>query len=141
MSLGASGVRACCLAFAEDQIAHWDAPRKDRALRGLFSWYYVSVGFSQIVAITILVYFQDEMGWKVGFGISVALMASVTLLNLAATPFYVKVKPQKSIWISLLQVVVVAVKNRRLVLPETNHGVHFNNFPGSRELVPSEKMR
>ena len=41
MALGASGVRPCCLAFAEDQIAHWDNARKDRALRGLFSWYYV----------------------------------------------------------------------------------------------------
>ncbi|GJN04383.1 hypothetical protein PR202_ga21930 [Eleusine coracana subsp. coracana] len=55
MSLGASGVRPCCLAFAEDQIAHWDAARRDRALRRLFSWYYVSVGFSQMVAVTVLV--------------------------------------------------------------------------------------
>uniref|UniRef100_A0A0D9XRM3 Major facilitator superfamily (MFS) profile domain-containing protein n=1 Tax=Leersia perrieri TaxID=77586 RepID=A0A0D9XRM3_9ORYZ len=141
MSLGASGVRPCCLAFAEDQIAHWDDTHKDRALRSLFSWYYVSVGFAQIVAITILVYFQDQMGWKIGFGVSAAIMLSMTLVNLAASPFYVKVKPEKSIWVSLLQVVVVAVKNRHLVLPETHQNIQFHNASGSRELVPSEKMR
>ncbi|KAF0915205.1 hypothetical protein E2562_034580 [Oryza meyeriana var. granulata] len=141
MSIGASGVRPCCLAFAEDQIAHWDDNRKDRALRGLFSWYYVSVGFAQIVAVTILVYFQDQMGWKAGFGISATVMLSITVVNLVASPFYVKVKPQKSIWISLLQVVVVAVKKRHLVLPETHQSVQFHNAWGSRELVPSEKMR
>ncbi|KAL6662199.1 hypothetical protein ACP70R_000058 [Stipagrostis hirtigluma subsp. patula] len=141
MSLGASGVRPCCLAFAEDQIAHWDAARKDRVLRALFSWYYVSVGFSQIVAVTVLVYLQDKMGWKVGFTVSAAMMASVTLLNFAASPFYVKVKPQKSMWVSMLQVAVVAIKNRDLVLPEAGHGVHFHSLPGSTQLVPSQKMR
>ncbi|XP_015697954.1 protein NRT1/ PTR FAMILY 1.2-like [Oryza brachyantha] len=146
MALGASGVRPCCLAFAEDQIAHWDdggggGARKRRALRALFSWYYVSVGFAQIVAVTILVYFQDQVGWKVGFGISAAVMLCVTLVNLAASPWYVKVKPEKSVWVSLLQVAVVAAKNRNLVLPATRQGVRFHNAPGSRELVPSEKMR
>ncbi|KAF2910635.1 protein NRT1/ PTR FAMILY 1.2 [Oryza sativa Japonica Group] len=141
MSLGASGVRPCCLAFAEDQIAHWDEAQKDRALRGLFSWYYVSVGFAQIVAVTILVYFQDQVGWKVGFGISAAVMLSITLVNLAASPFYVKMKPQRSIWISLLQVVVVSLKNHHLVLPKTYQSAQFHNASGLRELVPSEKMR
>lgn len=141
MSLGASGVRPCCLAFAEDQIAHWDEAQKDRALRGLFSWYYVSVGFAQIVAVTILVYFQDQVGWKVGFGISAAVMLSITLVNLAASPFYVKMKPQRSIWIRLLQVVVVSLKNHHLVLPKTYQSAQFHNASGLRELVPSEKMR
>ncbi|KAK3120138.1 hypothetical protein QOZ80_9AG0682260 [Eleusine coracana subsp. coracana] len=140
MSLGASGVRPCCLAFAEDQIAHWDAARRDRALRRLFSWYYVSVGFSQMVAVTVLVYFQDILGWKIGFIVSAAMVASATLLNLVVSPFYVKVKPQKSMWASLLQVAVVAVKNRHLTVPAANHGVQFHSFAGSQS-VPSEKMR
>ncbi|TVU25666.1 hypothetical protein EJB05_28171, partial [Eragrostis curvula] len=141
MSLGASGVRPCCLAFAEDQIAHWDTARKDRSLRSLFSWYYVSVGFSQMVAVTVLVYFQDRLGWNVGFMVSASTMALITLVNLAASPFYVKVKPQKSMWASLLQVVVVAVKNRHLTVPASNHGVQFHSIAGSSQLVPSEKMR
>jgi peptide/histidine transporter 3/4 len=138
MALGASGVRPCCLAFAEDQIAHWDTTKKDRALRGLFNWYYASVGFSQIVAVTVLVYFQDKMGWKVGFMVSAAIMASVTLLNLAASSFYVKVRPQKSMWAGLLKVAVVTIKNRDLVLPEANHGAQFHCLPGSAQLVPSD---
>jgi hypothetical protein len=104
-------------------------------------WYYASVGFSQIVAVTVLVYFQDKMGWKVGFVVSAAIMASVTLLNLAASSFYVKVRPQKSMWAGLLKVAVVTIKNRDLVLPEANHGAQFHCLPGSAQLVPSDKMR
>ena len=107
----------------------------------MFSWYYVSVGFSQIVAVTVLVYFQDKMGWIVGFMVPAAIMASATLLNLAVAPFYVKVKPQTGMWAGLLKVAVAAVKNRDLELPETNHGVQFHSLPGSTQLVPSEKMR
>jgi peptide/histidine transporter 3/4 len=107
----------------------------------LFSWYYVSVGFSQIVAVTVLVYFQDKLGWKVGFMVSAAIIASVTLLNLAVAPFYVKAKPQTGVWAGLLEVAVAAVKNRDLELPEANHGVQFHSLPGSTQLVPSEKMR
>ncbi|GJN25136.1 hypothetical protein PR202_gb12927 [Eleusine coracana subsp. coracana] len=140
MSLGASGVRPCCLAFAEDQIAHWGATRRDRALRRLFSWYYVSVGFSQMVAVTVLVYFQDMLGWKVGFIVSAAMVASATLLNLVVSPFYVKVKPQKSIWASLLQVAVVAVKNRHLTVPAANHGVQFHSFAGSWNTCTVEQV-
>jgi solute carrier family 15 (peptide/histidine transporter), member 3/4 len=140
MSVGASGVRPCCLAFAEDQIAHWDAARKDRALRRLFNWYYISVGFSQIVAVTLLVYLQDQIGWKVGFMVSAAIVTLATLVNLAMSPFYVKEKPQKSVWAGLVRVVVVAVKNRHLNLPAGNHSVQFHSIAGS-QVVPSEKMR
>ncbi|XP_012703633.1 protein NRT1/ PTR FAMILY 1.2 [Setaria italica] len=102
----------------------------------------IVVVMAAIVAVTVLVYFQDKMGWKVGFMVPAAIMTSVTLLNLAVSPFYVKVKPQTSMWAGLLKVALAAVNNRDLELPEANHhGVQFHSLPGSTQVVPSEKMR
>lgn len=140
LSVGASGVRPCSLAFGADQFAYYNGAQKDRALKVLFSWYYVSMGGSHVISMTLLVYLQDKLGWKIGFLIPVAIMALVTLANIVASPFYVKVKPQKSTWTSLLQVIFVALKNRHVQISEACNGVQYHN-DGEMELVPSSKMR
>ncbi|TVU25684.1 hypothetical protein EJB05_28189, partial [Eragrostis curvula] len=140
LSIGASGVRPCTLAFGIDQFVHLSGAEKDRALKVLFDWYFVSLGGSQIISLTLLVYLQDKIGWKVGFAIPVVLMALVTILNTAASPLYIKVKPQKSIWVSLVQVIFAAIKNRRIQFPQEGNGVQYHNTRG-RAMVPSRKIR
>ncbi|GJN06683.1 hypothetical protein PR202_ga24439 [Eleusine coracana subsp. coracana] len=140
LSVGASGVRPCSLAFGADQFANYNGSQKDRALKVLFSWYYVSMGGSNLIAMTLLVYLQDKLGWKIGFAISVAIMAFVTFLNIVASPFYIKVKPQKSTWASLLHVLFVAMKNRHVEVPEPCNGEQYHNA-GGMGLVPSNRMR
>jgi solute carrier family 15 (peptide/histidine transporter), member 3/4 len=140
LSIGASGIRPCTLAFGVDQFVHFSGADKDRGLKVLFDSYFVSLGASQIIALTLLVYLQDNMGWKIGFGTPAAMMALVTILNTALSHFYVKVEPQQSIWISLVQVVVVAIKNRHVQLPEARHGLQYHNSRGST-MVPSGKIR
>ena len=93
LSIGASGVRPCSLPFGVDQFTHWRGARKDRALKVLFRWYYVSMGGSAIISITLIVYLQDKLGWKIGFAISIAIAAFATFLNIVTSPFYIKVEP------------------------------------------------
>ncbi|RCV38071.1 hypothetical protein SETIT_8G112400v2 [Setaria italica] len=141
LSIGASGVRPCSLPFGVDQFAHWIGTKKDRALKVLFSCYYVSMGGSAIISITLIVYLQDKLGWKTGFAISVAIMAFATFLNIVTFPLYIKVKPQKSIWLSLVQVIFVATRNRHIQLPEAGNGLQYHNTGGLEAVVPSRKMR
>ncbi|CAL4993516.1 unnamed protein product [Urochloa decumbens] len=141
LSIGASGVRPCSLPFGVDQFAHWSGIRKDRALKVLFSWYYVSMGGSAIISITLIVYLQDKLGWKIGFAISLAIMALATFVNIVTSPLYIKMKPQKSTWLSLVQVVFVATRNRHIQLPEEGNGLQYHNTGGLPVVVPSSKMR
>ncbi|RLN42032.1 hypothetical protein C2845_PM01G34580, partial [Panicum miliaceum] len=141
LSIGASGVRPCSLPFGVDQFTHWSGTRKDRALKVLFSWYYVSMGGSAIISITLIVYLQDKLGWKIGFAISVAIMALATFLNIVTSPLYIKVKPQKSTWLSLVQVIFVAIRNRHIQFPEVGSGLQYHNPGGLEVVVPSRKLR
>ena len=81
MSVGAGGIRPCSLAFGADQFNQLvqvdDLKVKKRSVRILqtfFNWYYVSVGISVMLAVTVMVYIQNAKGWVVGFGIPVVLM-------------------------------------------------------------------
>ncbi|XP_062182063.1 protein NRT1/ PTR FAMILY 8.5-like [Phragmites australis] len=67
-------------------------------------------------------------------------MALVTFVNIAASPLYIKVKPQKSIWVSLVQVIFVAIKNRHIQFPEPGNGLQYHNIRGL-VVVPSSKIR
>ncbi|WVZ51539.1 hypothetical protein U9M48_002676 [Paspalum notatum var. saurae] len=140
LSIGASGVRPCSLPFGVDQFVHLSSPQKDRALKVLFGCYYVSMGGSALISVTLIVYLQDKLGWKTGFAISVALMAFATLLNIATSILYIKVKPQKNTWISLVQVILLAIRNRHIQFPEEGNYLQYHNS-GGLAVVPSSKMR
>ena len=45
------------------------------------------------MAVTVLVYIQDNISWTIGFGIPSAAMAIAILLFLAGSPRYTHVKP------------------------------------------------
>ncbi|KAH7857258.1 hypothetical protein Vadar_010646 [Vaccinium darrowii] len=62
MSIGAGGIRSSSLAFGADQLEQHDCRKNPRALEIYFSWYYVSTTFSIDVAITCIVYIQDNIG-------------------------------------------------------------------------------
>lgn len=74
MSIGAGGVRPCSLAFGADQIDNKDNPMNKRMLERFFGWYYASAAIAIVLAFTGIVYIQDHLGWKVGFGIPALLM-------------------------------------------------------------------
>ncbi|KAJ4718091.1 protein NRT1/ PTR FAMILY 1.2-like [Melia azedarach] len=74
MSIGAGGVRACCLAFGADQLDRRDNPKNQRVLERFFGWYYASAALSLVIAFTGIVYIQDHLGWKVGFAVPAIFM-------------------------------------------------------------------
>ncbi|RWV77973.1 hypothetical protein GW17_00061128 [Ensete ventricosum] len=141
MSLGSGGVRPCSLAFGADQLDQKGAPQNVRILQTFFNWYYASVGISIIVAVTIILYVQDNKGWAIGFGVPVVLMAISAALFLLGSPFYIKFKANKSILTGLAQVIVVSLKNRHIVLPPGTTHVSFHKKKGSKLTVPTKKLR
>ncbi|XP_074577908.1 protein NRT1/ PTR FAMILY 1.1-like [Curcuma longa] len=144
MAIGTGGVRPCSLAFGADQF---DRPQSRphavnvRVLQTFFNWYYVSVGVSVAVSLTVIVYIQDHMGWRIGFGVPVALMAASTVLFLLGSIMYVKVKPNTSVLADLAQVAVVALKNRHIILPSDSSDAWYLKKKGSKLTVPSKNLR
>lgn len=111
--IGASGIRPCNLAFGADQFN----PNTESGRRGtnsFFNWYYFTYTFAVMVSMTIIVYVQSNLSWSIGLAIPTMLMFCSCALFFAGTRMYVKVAPQGSPLLSVAQVIVAAVKKRRL---------------------------
>ncbi|KAL0335658.1 UNVERIFIED_CONTAM: protein NRT1/ PTR FAMILY 2.11 [Sesamum radiatum] len=126
--VGAGGIRPCNLAFGVDQFN----PNTESGKRGIdsfFNWYYFTITFAQIVSLTLVVYVQSNVSWSIGLGIPTIFMFVSCLLFFVGTRIYVKVSPEGSPMTSLVQVMVVAVKKRRLELPRQPWLHLFNYVP------------
>ncbi|GMI88504.1 nitrate transporter 1.12 [Hibiscus trionum] len=141
ISVGAGGIRSSCMAFGADQLDTRNNPESARALQSFFSWFYVTVSFSCLVAVTFIVYIQDNMGWKMGFGVAVMLMLVSALSFFLASSFYIKLKAKASLFTGFAQVMVASFRNRHIELPShaTNEAYYLRK--GSMLQVPSEKLR
>ncbi|KAJ9185025.1 hypothetical protein P3X46_004703 [Hevea brasiliensis] len=115
-SLGTGGIRPCVVTFAADQI---DMTKSSVASRGwnFFNWYYFSMGMATLTALTVVVYVQDDVGWGWGLGIPTIAMALSIAAFVFGSPLYVKLKPGGSPLVRLAQVIVAAVKKRKLAVP------------------------
>lgn len=138
ISTGAGGIRSSSLAFGADQLEKEDGCESVGMLGRYLSWYYASYTFSVLIALTCMVYIQENMGWQFGFGVSVVVMLFAALSFFLATPFYVKVKAKASLLTEPIKVIVSSYKNHALKLNSTNMFLQKN---GSALVFPSEKMR
>lgn len=140
MSVGAGGIRSASLAFGADQLDNKDNPNNDRVLGSYFGWYYAATSLSVLVALTGIVYIQDHMGWKAGFGVPVILMFLSALLFFLASPLYIKKETTTSLFTGFAQVIVAAYRNRKLSLPPVDSG-RYHHTMGSTYTVPTDKLR
>ncbi|XP_020225587.1 protein NRT1/ PTR FAMILY 1.1 [Cajanus cajan] len=140
MSIGNGGL-SCSLAFGADQVNRKDNPNNQRTLEIFFSWYYASSAISVIIAFTGIVYIQDHLGWKLGFGVPAALMFFSTFFFLLASPLYVKNKTHSSLLTGFARVIVVAYKNRKLTLPHKISDGMYHHNKDSDLVVPNDKLR
>ncbi|EXB74532.1 putative peptide transporter [Morus notabilis] len=141
MAIGAGGIRPCSLAFGADQVDKRDNPKNQRVLERFFNWYYASAAVSVIIALTAIVYIQEKLGWKLGFGVPALLMLFATVLFFLASSLYVKHKASKSLFTGFAQVVVVAYKNRKLSFPSGNSHNLYHHKKDSEDVAPTDKLR
>ncbi|CAI9100372.1 OLC1v1037355C2 [Oldenlandia corymbosa var. corymbosa] len=141
MSIGAGGIRPCSLAFGADQFDDPDNPKNERILQTFFNWYYASVAISVMVALIALVAVQAKYGWGLGFGIPVVFMCFAAIMFLLGSKLYVKIKADTSLMTGFAQVIVVAWKNKHLVLPQSNSPGLYHHGKDSELIHPSQRLR
>lgn len=114
--IGAGGIRPCVAAFGADQF-ELHKPQPNRKWN-YFNLYFFTLGVSLLLALTVVVYIQDNVGWGWGFGVpSIAMFLSVVAFVIGY-PLYIKLKPAGSPYTRLAQVVVAAFKKRKVAKPE-----------------------
>ncbi|GAB4840283.1 hypothetical protein Ancab_021047 [Ancistrocladus abbreviatus] len=112
-ALGLGGIRPCVVAFGADQFDETDPKQKNRTWK-YFNWYYFIMGASILVAETVIVYIQDNVGWGWGLGIPTGLMFLSIIAFVLGCPLYRNLDPSGSPFTRLVQVCVAAYKKRKL---------------------------
>ncbi|KAJ0428633.1 putative proton-dependent oligopeptide transporter family, MFS transporter superfamily [Helianthus annuus] len=113
LAIGSGGIRPCSLPFGVDQFD----PTTDEGRKGIssfFNWYYATFTIIMLIAMTLVVYIQDNVSWVLGFGIPTMLMVCSIVLFFVGTRLYIYVKPGGSIFSGIAQTLVAACKKRNI---------------------------
>lgn len=114
-ALGSGGIRPCVVAFGADQFDETD-PNQTTKTWNYFNWYYFVMGASMLVAVTVLVYIQDNIGWGWGLGIPTIAMFLSIIAFIIGYPLYRNLDPVGSPFTRLLQVCVAAYKKKKMTV-------------------------
>ncbi|KAK1416150.1 hypothetical protein QVD17_31938 [Tagetes erecta] len=112
-AIGSGGIRPCVVAFGADQFDETDEKQKASTWK-FFNWYYFCMGVSMLVAVTVIVYIQDYVGWGWGLGIPSIAMAISIVTFVFGYPLYRNMDPSGSPFTRLVQVCVAAYRKRNL---------------------------
>ncbi|KAF8387583.1 hypothetical protein HHK36_026237 [Tetracentron sinense] len=136
LGLGAGGIRGTVPALGADQFNHKD-PKERKYIASFFNWFLLSITVGATIGVTIVVWVSSNVGWDRGFIISM-VCAFVGLIFVALGKPYYRVRvPGESPLLRVLQVLVVAVKNRNLRTPDTElYEIQDHESVLDEELIP-----
>nr|CAB3465255.1 unnamed protein product [Digitaria exilis] len=132
-SLGSGGLRPCVVAFGTDQFDQEPPETEGKKMkqagsaaamavaerkRRYFNLYFFMMGIAALLAVTVVVYIQDNVGWGWGFGIPAVAMFVSIVVFVVGYPLYVRIKPGGSPFTRLAQVAAAAFKKRKVAVPE-----------------------
>ncbi|CAN1770273.1 Protein NRT1/ PTR FAMILY 8.1 [Linum perenne] len=145
IALGTGGIKPCVSSFGADQFD--DSDEEEKKNKGsFFNWFYFSINIGALVASSVLVWVQTNVGWGWGFGIPAAAMAAAVLSFFAGTRLYRHQIPGGSPVTRICQVVVASVRKLRVELPG-DKGILFETrdsesaVRGSRKLDHTNQLR
>ncbi|XAR58934.1 Peptide-transporting ATPase [Bertholletia excelsa] len=119
IALGTGGIKPCVSSYGADQFDDADEDEK-KYKSSFFNWFYFSVNIGALIASSVLVYIQDNVGWGWGFGIPAVAMGIAVLSFFSGTRLYRNQKPGGSPLTRICQVLVASVRKYRVKVPEDN---------------------
>ncbi|KAL6854411.1 hypothetical protein ACP4OV_019314 [Aristida adscensionis] len=122
VALGCGGIKACTSALGADQFDGAD-PVERVAKGSFFNWYFFAISFGSLLSGTVLVWVQNNIGWGTGFATATFFTVVGLALLVAGRKVYRYKILEGSPLTRVFQVVVAAVRNYHLILPEESPGL------------------
>lgn len=145
VAVASGGVKACISAYGADQFDDNDKAEK-KLKSSFFNWYYQMMNIGSLIAHSLIVWVQDNVGWDWGFGIPTLAMLMGVVSFLSGTWFYRNHKPGGSPLTSLFQVVVASLRKKRINV-QTDASLLYeiadanSSTTGSRQLNHTRNLR
>ncbi|XVF55127.1 hypothetical protein PTKIN_Ptkin06aG0011300 [Pterospermum kingtungense] len=116
IALGTGGIKPCVSSFGADQFDDSDESEKKKK-SSFFNWFYFSINIGALVAASVLVWIQTNVGWAWGFGIPAVAMAIAVASFFSGTRLYRNQRPGGSPLTRICQVVVASFRKARVQVP------------------------
>lgn len=145
IALGTGGIKPCVSSFGADQFDETDdVERKKKS--SFFNWFYFSINIGALIAASVLVWIQMNVGWGWGFGIPAVAMAIAVVFFFSGTRLYRFQKPGGSPLTRLCQVIVASFRKYTVPVPENKSLLYEtadkeSNIQGSRKLEHTDKLQ
>ncbi|XP_027089615.1 protein NRT1/ PTR FAMILY 8.2 [Coffea arabica] len=117
IALGTGGIKPCVSSYGADQFDDTDEVEKKHKA-SFFNWFYFSINIGGLIASSVLVWVQDNVGWGWGFGIPAVTMAIAAVSFFSGSRLYRNQKPGGSPLTRLCQVLVASFKKYKVEVPE-----------------------
>lgn len=139
IALGTGGLKSSVSGFGTDQFDEKDEKEKTQ-MAYFFSRFFFFISLGTLMAVTVLVYIQDEIGRSVGYGICSVAMFMAIIIFLAGTKRYRYKKSSGSPIVHIFQVIVAAIKKRKMDLPY-NVGMLYEDTPEASRIHHTEQFQ
>uniref|UniRef100_A0A0E0IWB2 Uncharacterized protein n=1 Tax=Oryza nivara TaxID=4536 RepID=A0A0E0IWB2_ORYNI len=116
-ALGTGGLKSSVSGFGSDQFDESDVDGERKKMMRFFNWFYFFVSLGALLAVTVLVYVQDNVGRRWGYGICAAGILAGLAVFLSGTRRYRFKKLVGSPLTQVAAVTAAAWSKRSLPLP------------------------
>lgn len=119
IALGTGGLKSSVSGFGTDQFDEKNDKEKAQ-MAYFFNRFFLFVSSGTLLAVTVLVYLQDEVGRSWAYGICSVSMFTAVLIFLCGTKRYRYKKSMGSPIVHIFQVIVAAINKRKMELPHND---------------------
>ncbi|KAA8519001.1 hypothetical protein F0562_016225 [Nyssa sinensis] len=145
IALGTGGIKPCVSSFGADQFDETDETERKKK-SSFFNMFYFSINVGALIASSVLVYIQMNVGWGWGLGIPAVAMAIAVVFFFLGTRLYRLQRPGGSPLTRIFQVLVASIRKAHVQVPEDKSLLYEtadkeSNIKGSRQLEHTEKFR
>lgn len=116
IALGTGGLKSSVSGFGTDQFDEKDEKEKAQ-MAYFFNRFFFFISLGTLMAVTVLVYLQDEVGRSWAYGICSVSMLVAILIFFSGTKRYRYKKSSGSPIVQISQVIVAAINKRKMELP------------------------
>lgn len=139
-ALGTGFLKSSVSGFGTDQFDESDPKEKGRMIK-FFSWFFFLINVGALTAVTILVYIQDKVGRKFGYGICACAILVGLVFFVSGTKKYRFKKLVGSPLAQFASVFIAAWRKRHMKLP-SDSSVLFNidDIIGDENVKDKQKL-
>ncbi|XP_038699136.1 protein NRT1/ PTR FAMILY 6.2-like [Tripterygium wilfordii] len=131
IALGTGGLKSSISGFGTDQFDEKDEKEKAQ-MAYFFNRFFFLISLGTLMAVTVLVYIQDEVGRSWAYGICSVSMFIAILVFFSGTKRYRYKKSLGSPIVQIFQVIAASIKKRSMDLPFSVGSLYEDSPEASR---------